>query len=161
MGAIRPRFQFTLAGARAEHLSHVQVEVQQPHRRCICRVVTHHLDMTVRREEHHRWTPWLSLEFQEVGETTVVHGIIGPHPSIWTFFAFAAICNTVIASLGLVLGFVQMTLGERPWGFGVLLGAVIIYGLLYAASQIGRRLAEPQTRYLLDVLEEIVGVPMS
>ena len=117
--------------------------------------------MTVRREEQHRWTPWLSLEFQQEGDTTVVHGVVGPHPSIWTFFAFAAICNTVIASLGLVLGFVQLTLNERPWGLVMLLGALGIYGLLYAASQIGRRLAEPQTRYLIGVLEEIVGVPMS
>ncbi len=58
----------------------------------------------------------------------------------------------------LIIAFAQQTIGSAPtalWWAGVC--AALLVGL-YGVSQVGRRLAAPQTRHLIGVLEKTLGI---
>lgn len=122
-------------------------------------MVGRHLDVTVVKEDRRRFSPCLSLEFEEAaGGVVRVRGLIGPHPNVWTFYALAAIALVSLFCVALIAAYAQHSVGQRPtvlYGAGVV--GVLIVGL-YGASQVGRRLASGQTRALMGMLEEIAGV---
>ena len=68
--------------------------------------------------------------------------------------------NVVLAKVfAVMLGCAQLTLGWSPWAMWAIPVGVALLGVLYAMSQLGRRLAAPQTHDLMVLVEETLGVP--
>ena len=84
------------------------------------------------------------MEFREDAKGTTVHGLIGPHPNLWTMFAFLYGSLVCVVFFGLMLGFAQMMIDRATWGLWVAAAAVLTMGVLYAVSQVGQRLAQEQ-----------------
>lgn len=158
--AIRPRFFFDAPGAADDLIAKVSSGAALPERRCVCRVVGRHLDITVIREDRHRWSPCLSLELDQEESGVHVRGMIGPHPDVWTLFAFAYFSLAILLLIALTSAFAQYTLDRSPWALYAALACAVLLVVTYAASLLGRRLASEQTRYLMGVLEEILGVTL-
>lgn len=85
--------------------------------------------------------------------TTMVHGQIGPQPGTWTFFFFAFVHAGVIAFFGACVWLIQLWLDMPAWGVWVTTGGVALALSIYAASQIGRRLAAEQTAALMSIVD--------
>ena len=147
------------AGTVDELIERIRSAASLPEHRCASRVVGNHIDITVAREDRHRWSPCLHLELCAEGAGTIVHGIVGPHPSTWTLFAFTYGSMILVAAFGLMTGLVQWSLGLPAWGFWL----VPLCGLgllgMYMLSQLGRRFAAVQTRMLMGLIHGAVGGP--
>jgi hypothetical protein len=135
--------------------------VARPENRCVARAAGHHIDITVIREDRHRWSPCVQLELRPADADTVVEGLVGPHPNVWTLFAFANITAALVAALGLMLGLTQWSLDQSPWGLWAVLGGAILAGGMYVASQIGQRCAAAQTRQLVSLIECTLGATIT
>jgi len=161
-GSIRPRFTIDVAGDAGELISRITRAVEGQSDRLVCRVVGRHVDITVVRERRKRWSPSLAIEFEDAGDGAGdgerwvrVRALVGPHPSVWTMYALAAIAVIFLLVTALVVAYAQHAIDGSPsaalwWagGFaGMLLG-------MYAASQVGRRLSREQTRELVEFLRE-------
>lgn len=157
IGPVRPRFRIDIPGGMEEAMARVQRAAAAPGSRCVCRVLGHHLDLAVAPAERRRWSPCLQMEFSEEGGRTVVNGLVGPHPSTWTLYAFLNIHVLVLIAFGLVLGVSQMVIEREPWGFWIAPAGVVAMGALYGLSQLGRKLAEEQTRMLMGLVEGAMG----
>jgi len=118
----------------------------------------HHAELRVRRDERHFWSPCLSMQLEAKGAGSELHGQIGPHPSLWVFFAFVYITSMSAACFGLIFGLVQVSLDMSPWALWVVPAAVLICGILLGVSRTGQKLAEAQmvmmNRFLLDCLAD-------
>ena len=51
-GAVRPRFNLTLAGPVDRHIQRLCNEADRPEHRCVRRVLARHVDLTVIRADH-------------------------------------------------------------------------------------------------------------
>ena len=103
------------------------------------------------------WTPQLriSLEFDEDEKVTIIRGLFGPRPSIWTFFIFLYSLGGsffFISSIYLIaLQSIKIpfnTLSIMGLSFGV---TCIL--LTYIATKIGQRLAKDHIETLREFLE--------
>ena len=114
-----------------------------------------HFDLRMPVEDRHLWSPALGGNFETKNENhSVLHGLIGPNPSAWTAIAFSYLaCGTGILFL-LTLGGVQLFLGKSPWAFWATLFLVLCMVIAWIISQVGQRVAAPQTRVLRGFLED-------
>ncbi len=153
---VRPRFRLDIDGTIEDAIALVSAAARTPEKRCVFRVLGNHVDITVSPEDRHRWSPCIQLEFSgsEEGDGRIaVNGLVGPHPNVWTLYAFANICIAVLVCIGVMLGAVQLSLDQHPWGMWGAAAALFIMILLYLTSQIGQRCAADQTRMLLDLVK--------
>lgn len=90
------------------------------------------------------WSPELDLTFE--ARTDGAPGVrlrclYAPRSEVWTGFAFAYAALTAIACFSAMGGIAQLTLGHGPTGLAVAGGAVVLIGVIYAASYVGRGLS--------------------
>ena len=121
----------------------------------------HHAELKIRRDERYFWSPCLSLQLESRDPGSDLHGQIGPHPSLWVFFAFVYITSMSAACFGLIFGLVQWSLDMSPWALWVVPVAIVVCGILLAVSRAGQKLADSQmvmmNRFLLDCLADQPG----
>ena len=124
------------------------------------RVVDHHVDVTVAREYRKLWTPCVQLEFAQDEETgaTIVHGLIGPHPNVWTLYAVVTLHLILLVVFSLPFGLVQVMLSHNPWALWIALAGVVGIVCMYALSQIGRRISRDETLPLDTTVRESLAV---
>lgn len=147
----------TVPGTVEEQIAILESAVARPDSRCVSRVLGNHLDITIVEADRHRWSPCVQLEFSQADGETIVDGLVGPHPNVWTLFAFVNITIVSAAGFGLMLGLAQLTLGQSPWGLWTVAGGAVLLGAMYMASQVGRRFAAEQTRLLVRFVEDALG----
>ena len=117
-----------------------------------------HCTLSIPEEANHRWSPTLDVQARAHGDRCRVNARLGPAPEVWTMFMFLYAASGLPALLGSMFGLVQMTLGDTPWGLAALPAAVLIWGLLYTASLVGRGLGADQIHQLLAVMEANLSV---
>lgn len=162
---IRPRFRLELPLPPAAVVAAIVARLAEPGCPCWSMQSEQHrlIELRVLEEERHFWSPALSLTVSEdeEGGGSVVDGLIGPNPNVWTLFAMLYMGLLTMILFAGILGLVQLALGEPLWGLwatGALLAALAgAYGL----SQVGQRLAAPQTATLRRVLGEALEGPSS
>ena len=106
------------------------------------------------------WSPELDVTFDPLdpdddrSDGVRVRCLFTPRPSVWTVFAFGYAVLAIVGLAGGLFGLAQLSLGEPPWGFGVMLGAFVLLGSVYAATFIGQGLAATQMYELRRTLDE-------
>lgn len=154
---LRPRFHIELPVSAAEAIGILQARLAEETCPCVGMVadLQLHFDLRMPPPERHLWSPALGGHFEARDEhSSILHGLIGPNPSAWTAVAFSYLaCITGILFL-LTLGGVQVFLGNYPWGFGGCAILLLFMGIAWVISQVGQRIAAPQTFVLRRFLEE-------
>ncbi|MHC5114070.1 MAG: hypothetical protein ACYTGP_06540 [Planctomycetota bacterium] len=161
LGPVRPRFSVTVPGTAAELIERLEAAVARPESRCVSRTLGSHVDITVVREDRHRWSPCIQLELRDGEEGATVDGLIGPHPNVWTLFAFINITILSAMAFGLMTGLAQLWLEQYAWAMWTLPGGVILLAAMYFASQAGQRFAAEQSRHLVRLVEETLETTLA
>lgn len=117
-----------------------------------------HVEVTIRDDLRHFWSPHLSIELKEAEEGAVLNGLFGPSPNVWTMFLAGYAFLILTGFFSGVLGLVQLSLGEPAWGLGVAIGSALACAIPYAGSVVGRRLAAEQMEVLRCFLEESLQI---
>lgn len=117
-----------------------------------------HVVLTVLAAEQHLWSPWLTVELSARGDATHVHAKFGPHPSVWTGFAFGYLTLGVVLAVSLVIAGSAALLpgGGQSWALWVAGGAGLVMACMWWASQIGQRLAQAQMEMLRRELDHAI-----
>jgi hypothetical protein len=111
-----------------------------------------HFVIKIRREHQHFWSPQLALtietdEEDEAGRT-IVRGLYGPSPNIWTLFMFCygalGVCTLFVG----MIGFSEWSLERDASILWLLPLFAILAAGIYVLSQIGQRLGQEQTMIL-------------
>lgn len=145
---IRPRFRLEISASDEEGIALVEAAVARPDSRSVSRVLGNHLDITIDQSERRRWSPCVQLEFEQQDSGTLIHGLIGPQPNTWTWYAFVYLTVAFGTLFGSVFGIVQWLLDQPAWGMWFLPAGVLLALLMYAAARTGQHLATEQTNHL-------------
>ena len=153
----RPRAEFNTSLSPEEVLARFEAALAAHGCPVEGQVVLGHVELLVREEARHFWSPWLSLEVRAEADGTHVRGRFGPHPHVWTGFVAAYAVIGFAGVIAAMYGFAQRVLDEP----GVaLLGVPAAAGLaafVYGAEWIGKGLGAEQMFAIRDFVEEVLA----
>ena len=162
--SVRPRFRVRVPMSADRVVARIEKRLQEPD--CPCRgmvAARHHvIDLRVRERDRHFWSPALGVsvaEVEDAGGGSVVHGLIGPEPGVWTLFAMLYFGLLTAFGFAAIFGLVQWWLDLQPWGLWIAGGAVLATVAMYATARIGQSRAAPQTAMLRHFLESALDLP--
>ncbi len=158
--AIRPRFQVELPMKHERIVRKIKKGFSHPEATCVGHASEGFARIKIPSQDRHYWSPQLSvmLEDLEGKEGTMLRGLYGPAPSVWTmfvfFYALVGFAFVVVA----IIGFSRISL-DMPapilWWLPVLL---IVLLSLYLVSFFGQKLGHDQMETLHTFLEESLGL---
>lgn len=139
---LRPRFQLKLDVTKESALGSFEDMNQS---RFIIKILDNHVFIKLPQNEIHFWSPQLQLEIIEEHDETLVYGLFGPNPTLWTFFMFL---HFGLATIFIILGiwaYSSAALG-RPYGLqiGLMVFSVLLWFILYFFGRYGRKKGKPQ-----------------
>jgi hypothetical protein len=131
---------------------------------CIVSIIPdNHVLLKIGVSEHHFWSPqlWLTFDTESDGNT-LLRGLYGPGPSVWTLFVFGYGALGVAALFIAMAGLAQLNL-DMP---APILWALPFIGLcalgIYITAQVGQKLGAQQTfqlhQFLETTLEEKISI---
>jgi len=149
---VRPRFRFKLNVSQADAKEKILKALEGDRASWNGKIVDNHVIIKVPQDQQHYWSPQLSLELEQQEETTLVRGLFGPKPGVWTMFVFFYSAFGFLTLMGLIFGLSQMMLKMEPYGlWSVPVGTILLVGL-FIISKIGQRLGQEQMNKLNSLL---------
>ena len=119
-------------------------------------VVQEHAFIRIPEEKQHYWSPELHVWAREQDGETIVYGVMGPKPKIWTMFMFLYTGVLTMAFFSISYGIIQLMLGIKAdflWSIPIGLLAI---ALVYAAAKYGQYKGREQMGLLKGFLESSV-----
>ncbi|MBT3227614.1 MAG: hypothetical protein HOD43_09345 [Candidatus Marinimicrobia bacterium] len=115
------------------------------------------ISLNVKQEEHHWWSPEMTLRLENEENNTAIYEVIGPNSSMFTLAMFFVTLGSVVFLAALMMSLSQMTVGESPL---LAVVATILSGLLiivtFGVLAIGRMKATNQVSTLRQFVGDII-----
>lgn len=110
------------------------------------------------KTEQHYWSPQLTLSLEEDENGTLIRGLYGPRPAVWTMFVFFyAVIGVAILFIA-IFGFSYISLGKSGIILWLLPVLVIVFFSLYLVSYFGQKLGHDQMIILHNFIEDCLDV---
>ncbi len=156
---LRPRFRIELEESQEKLLERFRKAFRKEDCNFKTKIVDGHIVFDILEEDNHFWSPQLHVEVEKVSETSsVVKGLFGPKPQVWTLFMFIHFAAVIAFVSFLILFYVKWTVKESTtFSIVMLIGLPILWGILYFLGRLGKSTGKQQMldlhSYLLKVLE--------
>lgn len=159
---IRPRFALTSHASVDQVCSRYKVILMTKSGGFSGKVRHGYISLFPAEDNRHYWSPHLSVIVEEDEENpnlTVLLGLYGPAPSVWTMFVFVYAIIALATIIISVIGFANMSIGESGSILWALPMLVILLLSIYATSYFGQRKGHDQIRiideFFMTILEDI------
>jgi Na+/melibiose symporter-like transporter len=122
------------------------------------KIIDHHIVIDVPKEEDHFWSPQLHIEVEKNEENkTIVKGLFGPKPQVWTLFMFIHFAVAVAFMVFLVIAYTRWNL-KRDYSFALTMSIAlpIFWVILYFLGQLGKKKGYRQMLELDDFLTKVL-----
>tara|TARA_R110002124_G_scaffold47149_1_gene140649 strand:- start:86 stop:607 length:522 start_codon:yes stop_codon:yes gene_type:complete len=108
-------------------------------------------------EEQHYWSPQLTVTIEQLETGSLISGLYGPQPSVWTmfifFYSFIGFVTLIVSLIG--LSFISLDKNASILWFVPIL--IIIFLTLYLVAYLGQKFGHRQMIYLHHFMEECLG----
>lgn len=152
---IRPRFRFVVPYKKEHIMERIETLMASSQKDVIGHIVDDHILLDIPPAEVHYWSPQLNFRLEEDfdnPEHTVVQGLIGPRPAVWTLFMFFYFSFGILGFFIGSFGVSKWMLGEFShlvWAFPI---ALVFMLTAYKAGKIGEQLGADQ----IEILKQFV-----
>lgn len=114
--------------------------------------------LRIPEEQQHFWSPEMTVSTEETEEGTILRGLIGPKPTVWTlFFSFYAFMAFIIL-IALIWGLSQWSLGHSPHVLWLVPIASLLWISAYAIALTGQKLSRTEMKRLISFLQEALHI---
>ena len=147
---LRPRFKMDLNESQQELLEKFRKNLEDDSCKYCCKIVDGHIVIDVPIEENHFWSPQLNIEIAK-GEQdkTIVKGLFGPKPQVWTLFMFFHFAVAVSFIAFSVMAYVQWTLkSDYIFALTMVISLPILWIIMYFLGRIGKKTGYKQMNEL-------------
>ena len=117
----------------------------------ISHILDDHLILDIPIHDRHYWSPQLSLRVEEAEDDptqSIVRGLIGPRPAVWTLFMFFYLTVGVVGTGLAMWGFSKWMLGNFSHLIWALPIAILVNLTAYRAGKMGEELGQDQVEIL-------------
>jgi hypothetical protein len=118
-----------------------------------------HFLLSVPAGEQRVWSPWLAIDVSARDGGAHVFARFGPHPSVWTGFAFGYLTLTVGLVVALVVAASGAAVkgGDQTWALWLAAGLALAGAGLWGLSQLGQRLGAAQMESLRSAFDRALS----
>ena len=153
---LRPRFKFEVE--LSEELLLKRFEQTETKDFVVSRV-THHVFIRIPKAAQHFWSPQLHLETLPIDDKkTLLKGLFGPNPSIWTLFMFAhfaVVCGFIIFG---VWAYVNWSINKDfIMQIAGMILMVLTWFVLYFMGRMGKAAGKDEMHQLYRYMEQTIG----
>lgn len=137
---LRPRFKMEFKESDAVLISKFKNKLNKGDCKYCVKVVDGHVVIDIPKEENYFWSPQLNIEIEKVEDgKTIVKGLFGPKPTVWTLFMFFHFA-VAVAFIGFsVMAYVQWSLKtDNSFALIMVLGLPAVWILMYFLGRIGK-----------------------
>ena len=154
---LRPRFKIELNESNDVVLKRFE-DLKTSQKNFTITRIDNHVFIKYPKKDQHFWSPQLHLEIDEVNaNTSLLHGLFGPNPTVWTMFMFL---HFMVAGLFIAFGIWAYTNWSLKTDFivqaSLMVLMVIIWFVLYFAGRIGRDSSKKEMMQLHDIMQSIL-----
>lgn len=155
---LRPKYRIVSSLAPKNVLNKIQKKLLEKENPLTGEIAQEHAFIRIPENMQHYWSPELHVWVRREENETIIFGVMGPKPKIWTMFMFLYVAIITSAFFGSSYGIIQMMLGmDAPFLISIPLGILGII-FVYGAAQYGQHRGKEQMlilkRFLDDALEE-------
>jgi hypothetical protein len=156
---LKPRFKLRYSDPKQEIIEQFRVNLARETCPFPSKIVDHHIVIDVPEGTEHFWSPQLHVEVEEEEGATVVKGILGPKPKIWTLFIFFHFAVAVTFFVFFVIFYSRWSLGhDYTLSMTMCILMPVLWVALYFAGQLGKKFGYDQMqdlhRFLTDTLKD-------
>ena len=155
---VRPRFEITCPLSTDQIVEAAQNYAQREDSTCLVQGYHGFVKILLPLSEQHYWSPQLNINLIEDENGTLMRGLYGPRPAVWTMFVFFYGLIGVAILFVAIFGFSQLSL-DRPapilWLLPVL---IVVFLTLYLVSYFGQKLGHDQMIILHNFVEASLDV---
>ena len=150
---LKPRFKLKFRETEEDILSQFRDKLADPDCIYSSKIVNQHIVIDVPDKEEHFWSPQLHVEIEKEDDITIVKGILGPKPKIWTFFMFLHFIVAILFFVFFVIAYSRWSLNQEYTSSMImcLLMPVVWVGL-YFFGQLGKKFGYQQMVGLHELL---------
>ncbi len=142
---LKPRFKFMFEASENEILQQFKESLEAKNCNYSSQIVGHHIVIDVPELEEHFWSPQLHVEIEKEANNTVVKGILGPKPKIWTFFMFLHFIVAIAFFVFFVIFYSNWSLDQEYTSAMIMcLLMPVIWVALYFIGQLGKKFGYEQ-----------------
>lgn len=146
---LRPRFSLEMTSSPEILLSSFEEAGNKTDEFVVSRI-DDHVFIRIPKKQQHFWSPQLHLEiYQLEKQPTVIKGLFGPSPTVWTLFMFL---HFAVATLFIAAGIWMYTNITLNANYIVPLVSMILlftfWFMLYFAGRLGRKAGKAEMRHL-------------
>lgn len=109
------------------------------------------------KKDQHYWSPQLTITIEEKEDGSVIRGLYGPQPSVWTLFVFFYSIIGFATLIVLMIGLSYLSLGKDTSIFWFALLLILLFLTLYLVAYFGQKFGQKQMIYLHHFIEECLG----
>ncbi|MFK7806255.1 MAG: hypothetical protein AB8F74_00510 [Saprospiraceae bacterium] len=153
---VRPRFEFTSEFSTTEIIEKINTALRSEDAPCKGHAKQRYARIFLPKKEQHYWSPQLSVTLEEMESGTLVRGLYGPRPEVWTMFIFFYSLIAFAIVVVSVIGYSSFSLGQ---GASILYSVpvlIIAFLSLYFVSYSGQKLGHDQMVTLHGFIEDIL-----
>ena len=147
---LRPRFKMDFDESQDSLISKFKDNLKDGDCKYCSKIVDGHIIIDVPVEENHFWSPQLNIEIEKIdSEKTIVKGLFGPKPQLWTLFMFFHFA-VAVAFIGFsVMTYVQWTLkSDYTFPLIMVIALPVLWIIMYLLGSIGKRKGHKQMNEL-------------
>lgn len=156
----RPRFKIKTRLSKDEFTDRLRRQFQIQNRTLGGYVGQEYAVIRLRKDKKEYWSPQLQIRSEkdeDDAEITIIRGIFGPRPTVWTLFMFLYILGGTIFFFFGMIWFVQLRLNvDSDLALWAWVGLFIIIAT-YIAARIGQVIARDHMTVLKDFMEKVVN----
>ena len=148
---LRPRFKLFYDATKESVLSKFIENLNDKDCKYCSKVIGNHVIIDIPKDEDHFWSPQLNVEIIEDNESnkTIVKGLFGPKPQVWTFFMFIHFAVAVAFIIFGVSAYVKWSLNaENNFSLTMCIVLPVLWIVLYFIGRIGKLKGKKQMRDL-------------
>jgi hypothetical protein len=105
----------------------------------------YHITIDYTLKNRHFWSPHLDLNLEPYKEGTLIRGLIGPRPNVWTIFMFFNSVGVFLGVVGLIVGTGQWSMSNIPYAYWMLPLSGLILIIIYYLGKTGKRIAHEES----------------
>ncbi|MBO6793271.1 MAG: hypothetical protein JJ895_05135 [Balneolaceae bacterium] len=154
---VRPRIRFYSTKTSDEITSEIKSRIRSGECNCQGQVTSNFATIYPPVEEQHYWSPQLTITLEEDDSGTLVRGLYGPRPAVWTMFVFfysiIGFATIIVAMIGLSF----RTIGQPANILWAVPGLILLFFSLYLVAYFGQRFGHKQMTRIHRFMEECFG----
>jgi Na+/melibiose symporter-like transporter len=157
---LKPRFKMEFEANEEEILDKFKDNLKDENCKYCSKIIDKHIVIDVPVDEDHFWSPQLNVEIEkDENKKTIVKGVLGPKPQVWTFFMFLHFAVAVAFFVFLVIFYTKWSLNQE-YLFPMIMTIIlpVVWVVLYFFGQLGKKFGYKQMVELHDFLMKTLGI---